>query len=69
MKERDCIREAVLAELERLGEKAPSQADLHRATGVAKAALSNWLAGKKTITTETASKILGELGLRMRRGG
>lgn len=63
----DLIRVAVLEEIRRLGDDAPTQAEMHRRTGVPKANISNWLAGKKTVTTETASRLMEVLGLEIRR--
>lgn len=66
--DRDIVRVSILAELERLGDRRPSNVAICEATGISAAALSNWLNGKKTVTTETASKVLEHLGLAVRRG-
>lgn len=66
-KDPDLIRVAVLEEIRRLGEDAPTQAEMHRRTGVPKANISNWLGGKKTVTTETASRLLALFDLKIAR--
>jgi plasmid maintenance system antidote protein VapI len=59
----DPIAVAILAEIERQDRTKSSVAE---AAGVHRALLSEWLAGKRSTTTETASKVMAELGLEVR---
>lgn len=41
--------------------------ELAEACGVSRSQLSTWLAGKRAVTTVTASRVLAALGLEIRR--
>jgi transcriptional regulator with XRE-family HTH domain len=56
----DVVREAVMAAMQARG---MTQTALAAAADVPQPNLSAWLGGKSTITTVTASRILGTLGL------
>lgn len=58
----DVVREAVMAAMQARG---MTQTALAAAADVPQPNLSAWLGGKSTITTVTASRILGTLGLRV----
>jgi plasmid maintenance system antidote protein VapI len=63
--ELDAIRAAVIAELDR---RQMSVSELARLSDVPQPNLSRWLAGDKTITTVTATRVMRALGLEVKRG-
>lgn len=60
MPDPDPIREAVLAARER---KGYTIAELASRAGVREATLSEWFAGKRTVYTTTAAKVMAVLGV------
>lgn len=62
MKDPDSIRAAVRRAMH---DQKMSQSALSREAGVTQPKLSEWLAGRKTVTTLTASRVMEALGVKL----